>query len=55
MYKITEDSVKKLAEIYNAFNRLEIRGISNFELAGIISVKLKEVLNELDKLNQEGG
>jgi Ribonuclease G/E len=53
MFKITEESVRKLAEINNLMNQLEIRGISNAGLVYKTGVLIQEIILDLDKNNKE--
>jgi hypothetical protein len=52
MYKIDVESVKKLVEINNLLNRLEIRGISNIEITYNCIIKIQEVIKQIDDFSK---
>jgi hypothetical protein len=52
MYKIDIESLKKLIEVNNLLNKLEIRGISNIEITYNCMVKIQEVIKQIDDTNK---
>jgi hypothetical protein len=49
MYNIDEQSVKKLVEINNRLNLLEVKGASNISIVYTSMVLMQEVLAEIEK------
>jgi len=54
MYKIDTKSIKKLGDINNLLNQLEIRGISNISILYKSMLLLQEVVTEIDESNKDG-
>jgi len=52
MYKIDTESLKKLVEINNLLNKLEIRGISNIEITYNCMIKIQEIIKQIDDANK---
>jgi hypothetical protein len=48
MFKIDTESLKKLVEINNLLNKLEIRGISNIEITYNCMIKIQEIIKQID-------
>ena len=54
LYQINLESLKKIIEINNLLNQVEIRGISNIGLLYKSLLLLQETLTDIEKNNNSG-
>lgn len=53
MYTLEFETLKKMVEIYNFLNQVEVKGSQNLQLLYSSLFGLQEIINELDKQGRE--
>jgi hypothetical protein len=52
LYKISEESIKKIADVHNTLNSLEVKGNQNVRILANAFGLIESVLQEIDKTNR---